>query len=196
MEKSDWNASEELRKLVESIPRTSGRRLSFPIQCAILAISLEGAPRSLLAKRFGVTPGVITHISHCLTDPAEGKPARYQDVAREYRTLGAKAFKEKYFTEEVRERWFSGQVQSAPRGADPRSNRYADRPFDVGDFACIVEWNETVKAWSWRYLNGEFHADSPYFKTRFFTSGQAYDNAFEAHGLESPRIKPGPKPAP
>ena len=185
-----FDASAEIRKIAEAQPRMAVRRLSFPVQCAAFALLKAGAAPREVAQRFGVSQSAVSALARCEQEPPAGQKWRYRSVAREYaRSPDPKHFQDKYFTQDIRDRWFSGIVQHAPRGANPRSGAYANKPFDlgVGDIVAVVEWNR--HAWMWRiWPDGAFLQEK-----RFFTTGQAYDDAFECHGLDSPRVKPGRK---
>ena len=92
-------ALERLARRLEGLSAHSSGRLSFPDRCAAFYCLHRGFPQSLIAKAFGVTPGAVSTLAKALTNER-----RYQDIAREFRSLGPDRFGEKYYTIAVDDR--------------------------------------------------------------------------------------------
>jgi hypothetical protein len=191
---TEWDPLEALKEMCDAEPRQGGQALSFPMQCVAFCFLKGGMSPGKVARRLKVSPSAMSQLGRCEARPADKTHQwRYGKVALEYEALGHDAFVRRYLTEDVRARFFSGQLAAIPLGgANALSDKWAGKPFAVplvtgGSVRCIVEWiAEDPVGWTWRlYPDGEW---SP---KRFRTSGQAYDWAYEAHAADSPRPQAG-----
>ena len=141
-----FNPRDELRKLAAADAHLGGRKLSFVEQCAAFAASYDGVRNKVIARAFGISPQTVSLIAGCLQqdpDPyrrdlilaADGKPVariverdhnrgrhpsrnrRYENVAREFETLGVDEFNALYMTSDIVER-----LTAARREVDPTKN--------------------------------------------------------------------------
>jgi hypothetical protein len=191
---TEWDPLEALKEMCEAEPRQGGPALSFPMQCVAFCFLKGGMSPMKVARRLKVSPSAMSQLGRCEARPSDASHAwRYGKVALEYEALGHDAFVRRYLTEDVRARFFSGQLAAIPLGgANALSDKWGKRPFavptiDGGSVRCVVEWiAEEPIGWAWR-----IHPDGELRAKRYRTSGQAYDAAYEDHAADSPRPRAG-----
>ena len=141
-----FNPRHELSKLASADAHLGGRKLTFNEQCAAFAASYDGVRNKVIARAFGISPQTASLIAGCLQqdpDPyrrdlifgPDGKPVvrvverdhnkgrhpsrnrRYENVAREFETLGVDDFNARYMTPEIIDK-----LTAARRMVDPTKN--------------------------------------------------------------------------
>jgi hypothetical protein len=81
-----------------NIPASNQRRLLFSEKCGVFYVLRHvRIPHDVVAKAFGIHRSTVSHIGR-----ATPQSPKYGQIAHQYDRLGAVAFGEKYFTEEMR----------------------------------------------------------------------------------------------
>ena len=177
----------------------AGPKLSRAEQCAAFALVKSGFSHAIVGKVFGVSLASVSHLANC-TARAAGKIWYYPQVESEWRRLGQDEFIRTYLTEDIflkaerlRHDVTHKSDDCTARGPNPNADRFHfDRygEFAAGDMLARVDWIDG----GWRFAFVE--ADSFYQGQEalggeplpFHTSGEAFDAAFAALGLKSPRV--------
>ena len=142
-----FNAHTAVRELAKLAPSRAGRKLTFARKCGAYAALYNGVSAALVAEEFRLSKTSVSHLAGCREDQRtetvmtvgpytetfpnpsltsrrhpDRKP-RYQDVAAEFARLGADAFLDRYFTEQLH-RALIGRIDR-PAVADPNASQFA-----------------------------------------------------------------------
>jgi hypothetical protein len=194
-------ATERLEATLARMPLHNAGRLSHADKCGAFYALYRGFPKSLVAKAFGITPTTASHLAHCLA-PRPGAQTRYDDIAREFRTLGASAFGERYYTAEIDDR-IARIRADAPTADDAKHRRFGPSEthnayegyftiptIDGGEAIVRVHWAQQ----GWTY--SEITPDSWTAPVHFRSSGKALMDAFNNYGQDCPSPLPQPRAQP
>jgi hypothetical protein len=216
-EKPAFDPVAEVAKMRASEPAgRSGPKLSRIEQCQALAVLKVGHfSHGVVQKMFDLSPASVSNLANCTARKA-GRSWHYPAVFQEWRRLGEEAFLRAYMTEELWLKAKRLKYET-PAPLDNRtlrgSNFRADSKsydrigfFEVSDWVARVDWAECDPETpeelrgpiGWRYATQGRGALSPYLsqdptedEPRWMpwrTSGDAFDAAYQAAGLVSPRF--------
>jgi hypothetical protein len=147
-----FNPQSAIAELVAGQAQHLGRKLSFPQKCAAFYALNMGVKPAYVTKAFGVTPGTTSNLKRAGRAPSPdhgnyqgGFRPRYPEIAREFERLGAEAFRNRYYTDDVHTQLMRIKYEAEETG-DNRTpqgpNRNADRfSWDkIGAFQCGNSW--------------------------------------------------------
>lgn len=131
-------------ELTEGQEQRIGRKLSFPQKCAAFHALSVGAWPADVAKAFGVTATTVSLLKSATRyrdSTHKTRRQRYPEVAREYQRLGAEAFRDQYYTEDVHTQlmriklarigWMKEQQgdDRTPQGVNLNADKFAFKNF-------------------------------------------------------------------
>ncbi len=115
----------ETNPLLSGLPETAftgvttfAPKLSMEDRCSILALSLSGINKHLLARAFGIDRRTVSHIVNTSSP-------KYKGVMDEYRRLGHKEFCAKYITENAALKVKAAAEEKAEPVEKPKISRSA-----------------------------------------------------------------------
>jgi hypothetical protein len=170
-----FSAKDALAQLLEDDEMRSGKRLSFPEQCAAFAAMQNGVRQKIVREAFGLSDAAVSYLANCARARDGRRQVHYPHVAREFERLGAEAFRDAYFTDDTWTRLkrikhdMAQKEDKRPRGPNPRADSQSfaargafplDGPLGLREY-WRIDWNN-----GWRYHcclpTGELTGNMPY----------------------------------
>jgi hypothetical protein len=198
---------EHLDEMLADLPASRGPRMPLSTLCAAFYLIHREFPRPLIAKTFGISEATVALLANCLRADAR----RYARVAEEWQKLGAEAFGQRYYTQDVDDRVarIRAGAEAKKQGVDVRADKYAGAVVDLVrqdgmPVQCLIEWRTAGQdlhpgydtplpaRWAFREISCGHEptpADRPEARwtyERYRTSSEARKAIFYNYGVDEP----------